>query len=420
MGSKVHQLLGARPKELSAVRDEWLTCASSTSPADREEAEFGIALAYDAVGLPAPDTILWAPDPAVGAFAAAELIYGQGARHVEKLIWLQPRDRTKTSINRTFGSRAVAHVLQMLRFPETSRAGNSATVAIRGLVAVSTAPAADSTHRPVESGSTLDQWTRRDLWSHTAHDQLDRARRITTAATVVPPHGFVRSYHRTPSRGHIDRVLDRVVGRHNDLWDMAAFDVLVRVGGMRLDHLSGVVQVAKNAGWWWPLDGVAVVCERPSVAALDQRGRMHSETGPALAYPDGLSVYGWHGRVVPRWVVVEPTAERIGAEANAEVRRCAIEAMGWARFTDQAHLRLIDECPDPGNAGQRLRLYAVPGKVWGTPVGVLVCINGSVDLDGRRHTFGLLVPPNLRSALAAAAWGYGLTGAEYAQLQRRA
>jgi hypothetical protein len=62
----------------------------------------------------------------------------------------------------------------------------------------------------------------------------------------------------------------------------------------------------------------------------------------------------------------------------------------------------------------------VPGKLWGTVANVLVCTNGSVDLDGGRHTFGLLVPATVRDALGAAAWGYGLTAEEYAQLERRA
>ena len=143
--------------------------------------------------------------------------------------------------------------------------------------------------------------------------------------------------------------------------------------------------------------------------------------GPVPASPyGGCAPYFWHGRVVPRWAVLEPTVTRIATEANVEVRRCAIESMGWARFTEEAELTLLDESPDPGNPGQRLSLHSVPGKVWGTPAHVLVCTNGSPDLDGGRHTFGLLVPVTVDSALGAAAWGYGLTADEYAQLQRRA
>lgn len=178
--------------------------------------------------------------------------------------------------------------------------------------------------------------------------------------------------------------------------------------------------MARSAGWWWPLQGVAVVCERPSVRSLDREGRLHADDGPALAYPGGFSAYFWHGRIVPQWVVQEPTVARIAAEPNVEVRRCAIEALGWARFTDEAGLKLVDECADPGNPGQRLGLYSVPGKTWGAAANVLVCSNGTVDLDGSRHTFGLLVPATVREALGAAAWGYGLTADEYAGLERRA
>jgi len=154
---------------------------------------------------------------------------------------------------------------------------------------------------------------------------------------------------------------------------------------------------------------------RPASSSRPTRRRAEK-----VAYSEGFSAYFWHGRVVPQWAVMEPTVARIAAEQNVEVRRCAIEALGWARFTEEAGLKLVDECPDPGNQGQRLALYSVPGKVWGTAANVLVCTNGTVDLDGRRHTFGLLVPVTVRDALGAAAWGYGLTAAEYAGLERRA
>ena len=41
-------------------------------------------------------------------------------------------------------------------------------------------------------------------------------------------------------------------------------------------------------------DGV-VLCDRPSLLALDAGGRLHSERGPAVRYRDGWAVWARHG-----------------------------------------------------------------------------------------------------------------------------
>ena len=56
---------------------------------------------------------------------------------------------------------------------------------------------------------------------------------------------------------------------------------------------------------------------------------------------------------------------------------------------------------------------------------VLVCVNGTVERDGARRTFGLTVPADLPpedgypQAVTAAAWRYALTAAQYTQAQVR-
>jgi hypothetical protein len=51
-----------------------------------------------------------------------------------------------------------------------------------------------------------------------------------------------------------------------------------------------------------------------------------------VVFPDGWAVHSWHGTRVPSWVIDGPTVERIAAERNVEVRRCAIERIGWTAF----------------------------------------------------------------------------------------
>jgi hypothetical protein len=179
------------------------------------------------------------------------------------------------------------------------------------------------------------------------------------------------------------------------------------------------VTLARTCGWWWPAEDRCVVVDRPAVLrvepGVDDDWRLHSADGPSVVYRDGWAVHAWHGTRVPAWVFDSPTVDRINAESNVEVRRCAVERIGWDTFIAEAGLRLVGCSPDPGNPGAELRLYDLP---W-TATRVLLAVNGSVERDGTRRRYGLRVPDWLEDPLEAAGWTYGLTGAQYALVQRR-
>lgn len=192
-----------------------------------------------------------------------------------------------------------------------------------------------------------------------------------------------------------------------------------------LPEESPWVTIARSCGWWWPRDRLCVITERPSMQRTElipeENGgrRLHAAAGPAVEYPDGWTVHAWHGIRVPSWVIDAPTVDRIAAEGNVEVRRCAIERIGWGAFIDQAGLRLVAQSADPGSTDSELRLYDLPYERWGSPTRLLLAVNGSVERDGTRRRYGLRVPPWFDDPLDAAGWTYGLTGAQYALLQRR-
>lgn len=177
--------------------------------------------------------------------------------------------------------------------------------------------------------------------------------------------------------------------------------------------------LVRSCGWWWPRQGACVVTERPLALRFDDGQRLHSATGPAVAYPDGWAVYAWHGTRVPSWVIEDPAADRIDREPNVEVRRCAIERLGWPAYLAQAGLRPVSRAPDPGNPGCELQLYDLPEQRGETPSRLLLAVNGSVERDGTRRRYGLRVPAGFDHPLDAAGWSYGLTGAQYAGLLRR-
>lgn len=210
-------------------------------------------------------------------------------------------------------------------------------------------------------------------------------------------------------------------GQHETHW-IAHYDAWRRIGGRTYRELDWQLDLwaalTRSCGWWWPLDDRCVISERPVSVRVEDRV-LHSATGPAITWADGWSVHSWRGLRVPGWVITGPTPELIGQEPNIEVRRCAIERIGWDSYITQAGLELIGVAPDPGNPGFDLHLYDLPGKVMGRPARVLLAVNGSLERDGQRRRYGLGVPGHLDDPVAAAAWTYGLSADHYSQLARR-
>jgi hypothetical protein len=193
-----------------------------------------------------------------------------------------------------------------------------------------------------------------------------------------------------------------------------------KIGVTGLEPIHGLQQVARCAGWWWSYRHFAVLTERPTVLRRDAQGRLHCEDGPAIAYPDGWAIWAWHGTRVPAELIEKGwDTARILREPNAEIRRCAIERMGWDQFVLAAGLTRVGEpVPDPGNPGHLLALYDVPRRIYAEHVRVLICDNATPERDGSRRSFGLTVPADTPDPVAAAAWSFDVDPGDYRLLAR--
>ncbi|WP_433833494.1 DUF6745 domain-containing protein [Actinoplanes sp. CA-015351] len=146
------------------------------------------------------------------------------------------------------------------------------------------------------------------------------------------------------------------------------------------ERLDVLVALAKSgAGWWWPFEDRCVVSLRPIQMAaeyiewLDSPGvhepaaRLHCADGPALTFLDGWTRYAWRGVPVPESLIEEGwSAERLLDEDDGgpELRRSAIERLGWPAFLDATGLRpRTPPVPDPFRPGGTLALYDVPSAL---------------------------------------------------------
>lgn len=185
-------------------------------------------------------------------------------------------------------------------------------------------------------------------------------------------------------------LLDAVLGQQDAAW-LCAFD--------HPDDgpLDGIAAVARSAGWWWPYENVAVVCERPSALHRDEAGRLDRADGPALAYPDGFALYSWRGMPVPGEFLEELaglTPDRIRLEENAELRRVMLEHYGYDRY-------LAESGAVPLHRDETGVLWSIPMPGDENVVMVEV-VNSTPEPDGTSRTYWLRVPrPRPRPARAS-------------------
>ena len=238
--------------------------------------------------------------------------------------------------------------------------------------------------------------------------------RISDGLERIPRMLLIESWPKQESQGQISPWLmagdvrwmqEAYLDRENELRvdEMATLRYLMRV--LVLTHV-----LLLN-------DQVVLVIDRPIRMQRDQALTMHNETELAWEYKDGTGAAFWHGTMIPEeWVKGQlPHPREALTITNVEIRRCACEMLGWDNILEELSAVTINSNADPeigilvevmlpdmrGGAG---------GRSWGAqdaPAKFLVVRCGT----GRQ--FALPVPPDMRTALEANAWTYGMSPSEY-------
>jgi hypothetical protein len=375
-----------RWQRADTLRRAWLAHCLSTEAADRERAEAAVTSLYALVGEARP-TFVWVDSPHAAAARVgpirpvprfSELDHNVATRLADCAFTLRARCGAD-------GPFVPSRLLASVSAEDALRSG----VSLRSLLKL---------HVRQWLRTTIDSSIRRPI-----RDEL-----ASSNPGFEPLTWYGQHEHWVP---------------HIDILHQLGLVAQSNAAQFGLEHW---VALSQSCGWWWPRPGLCVLAERPVQLATEARPgpepltlRLHNGTGPAVAFPDGWTVHSWHGTRVPSWVVTEPRADRIAQESNVEVRRSAIERLGWEAFIADAGLTLVDTANDPGNPGCQLALYDLPQTQWGRGLRLLVAINGSVERDGQRKTYGLMVPDEYEHPVSAAAWTYGLPTHVYARLARR-
>jgi hypothetical protein len=211
-----------------------------------------------------------------------------------------------------------------------------------------------------------------------------------------------------------DSVGASVYGQHDAGW-LAFYKYFHDECGLtaQTEKLKGLWMLAKSAGWAIPHENICWVSERHNILERDERGRLHSISGPACAYPDGWGIYAVHGVRVPADIIEDRasiTVTRIEAETNSEVRRVMIDLYGPKRYLADSGAIVIQECK-PGHYLIGLRSARLLRKevVDDEPIIMVDLLNSTPEPDGSVKRYLLRVDPSAydgeasRDCLAAVA-----------------
>ena len=417
---------------IAGIRDQWAATVLSTAPVDRTATAEAVHRLYETHKLRQPSLTIWMDSPLGCIYAAA--VIGQLREHLREYFVNQLRGY---QLQHQLGRRLWSTLAGQIR----GQLGDQLGDRLRGqLSSALEDELSGELHAQLNSqlwGQLREQIKGRlhgQLWDQLKSgpweefwDQFGRDLRIQLGE---PPssQGEDQDWDETEiweAAGHLHSIFP-----WNDASALAFDGCALRIVGRPVDaRLGALSSVVTETGWLIPMPGAVIAGARPAVLHRDARGDLHNPAGLALAYPDGWGFYAWHGRRVPGWVIVAPSIEAITAEENVEVRRCAIESLGWDRFIAEAGLVPVStgdsadlaaaHAPDPGNPGQHLVLYDVPERLWGGRVRLLMCTNGTSERDGTRRRYGLKVPARISDPVEAAAWTAGLGKDEYARMVRR-
>lgn len=192
------------------------------------------------------------------------------------------------------------------------------------------------------------------------------------------------------------------------------------------EQIDLLIAWTRCAHGMFAFENACLVVERPTFLHLDGQGRLHSDTGPAVGYADGYSIYGWHGVSLQSdqsWIIDHRdriSVEKVDSTLNLEIKRIMLERFGIERYLLDGHAGLI-------HADEFGRLYQKTLKATAMKITMVQVMNQTPEPDGSVKSYFLEVHPELRplngpgelgepqrlTARNAVASTFGLRGEEF-------
>jgi hypothetical protein len=408
--SRIGTLTPEQIARFDEFRDRWTQIGLCTEPADRPRAEAVIRDMYRQGGLEPPAKIVWCGSPLSQGLTRAIILDQKLMRSIGDSVEASVGYSVKASVDGSLRASVGERVQYSVRDSVAESVEASVWASVEAGVWDSAGASVWGSVRESVCSS---------IWDTVCGNVGDS---VWNSFGAVPwdrgcPARPSRKRRNSVGESVWDSVWDSVYGAHDAPW-LAFYRYFHDAVGLvdETAKLSGLWELAQSAGWALPHQNICWVSERHHVLLRDDRGRLHCESGPAVAYPDGWAIYAVHGVRVPRYVIEHPheiDIARIGAVRNAEVRRVMIdryrhgeEVSGSAAFIRDAGGERLDHDERFGTLWRR----NVPDD---EPIVMIEMVNSTPEPDGRRKRYWLRVPPNMATAHEAVAWSFNVPAKDY-------
>jgi hypothetical protein len=394
--SKIEKLTDSQIARMAEYRDEWLKIGLCTDPADRPEAEKAIRQMYVIGGRAEPKKIVWCGSPLSAGIVRAILtdekignsVWNSVLNSVRDSVLNSVRDSVWDSVLNSVRNSVGVSVWDSVR----NSVGNSVGNSVRNSVGVSVW---DSVRNSVENSVGVSVWNSvRNSVGNSIGDSVRNSVLNSVGNSVL---NSVRDSVGNSVRNSVgNSVLNSVYGQHDAYW-LAFYRYFHDVCNLKseTEKLNGLWNFAKSSGWAIPHANICLVSERHNICHCEE-GRIHCDNGPAIAYPDGFSVFAIHGVRVPENIVIEPekqTLEEIESEKNSEIKRIRIERYGWEKYLNQSGAKIVDQRINERDLQTERLFQSKDGMVR------FICVDPST---GRRYSLG--VPREIKTCEQAQNW----------------
>ena len=376
--SVITKLTAAQLAAMPAHVDAWVERALATRPADRARAERGIRDHYRLAGLAPPRVIVWVEQGPLYAMWACGI--------VERLLRSQLRSQVDSQVDSQVASQVALQVRSQVYSQVDSQIGSQVREQVDSQVASQVAlQVSEQVYSQVYS--QVDSQVGSQVYSQVASQvdsqvalqvalqvysqvdsQVDSQLRSQVSSQVYSQVGSqVREHVRSQGREQVgSQVREQVYSQVRSqvglswrdylggawwaAWPAAHATYARDVLGCVFDDSLRAAEDVTESGWWFPHRDFVVVTDRPTRLVRDDRGRLHSASGPSIAYGDAWALHHWHGTAVPAAWIERPetlTPALALGQTQVELRTAACEIVGWEKILAQLPHRVIATDPDP-------------------------------------------------------------------------
>jgi hypothetical protein len=109
-------------------------------------------------------------------------------------------------------------------------------------------------------------------------------------------------------------------------------------------RLEDLVTLALNVSMYYQKDDTLYLVRKPEQINIEN-GVLHNESGPAIRYSDGFSIWCIRGNQVTEQIVMRPetlTVKQINDEQNSDIQSIMIDRFGWERYIAESKSVKLD------------------------------------------------------------------------------